>query len=522
MNDQARCGKCGAELDPRLSGPLCASCLLAAAQAGEDSLPATLSSPPSHPPPDEIAAAARRLPYFGDYELLEVVGRGGMGVVYRARQTSLGRIVAVKTMLPTICVDDAAWRRFHAEAEAAARLDHPGIVSIFEIGDFGGTSYFSMAYVPGESLAERLRRDVLPPREAARIVAEVARAVHAAHEKGVVHRDLKPANILLDANGAARVTDFGLAKLLDQAAGLTVAGQIMGTPGYMAPEQALGELDRIGPATDVYALGALLYALLVGRPPFAAESAAATLRQTVEAEVVSPRLLVPATPRDLEAIVLRALAKRTAARFESAAEMADDLERFLRGAPVRSRPPGPFERLMRGRWTAALALPQLSGLLGAALLIASFFIENPHPSDGALFGGLWYRLSTHDHLFGSLALVAALTVVLLTARERYRLLLAVCVPLLWLGTYGAQVIDAHGALPPESLFTPGELRGFQFDAEGLQRERWRRAKMFHNRPAFRSRSFWLFALGFIAVAGGAWGGRLRQSREQAPPLPWRG
>ncbi|MDB5391785.1 MAG: repeat-containing protein [Planctomycetaceae bacterium] len=303
--------------------------------------------------------------YFGDYELLAEIARGGMGVVYKARQINLNRIVALKMILAGQLADDSDVKRFQAEAEAAARLDHPGIVPIFEIGQHEGQHYFSMAYVEGESLARKVANGPLPPREAAEMVRKVAEAVEYAHQKGIIHRDLKPANVLLDQAGEPRVTDFGLAKQLKADSNLTGTGQILGTPSYMPPEQAGGHVDQAGPRSDVYALGAILYCLLTGRPPFQAANPVDTLLQVLEAEPVAPRQLNPRLPRDLETICLKCLRKEPEKRYRSAAEFAEDLRRFVNHAPIVARPVGAVERTLKwARRRPALAALIVVGLTG--------------------------------------------------------------------------------------------------------------------------------------------------------------
>ena len=219
--------------------------------------------------------------YFGDYELEREIARGGMGVVYKARQVKLNRPVALKMILAGNLAGEAEVRRFYLEAEAAANLDHPGIVPIYEVGQHEGQHYFSMGFVEGQSLAHRVAEGPLPPREAAALMVQIAEAVQYAHEKGVIHRDLKPGNVLLDTQGRPKVTDFGLVKKLQSDSGLTASGQIMGTPSYMPPEQAQGRSD-IGPLADVYSLGAMLFCLLTGRPPFQADNVMETLKQVLE------------------------------------------------------------------------------------------------------------------------------------------------------------------------------------------------------------------------------------------------
>jgi serine/threonine-protein kinase len=285
---------------------------------------------------------------FGDFELVRELGRGGMGVVYEARQRSLNRTVALKMVLRGELASAADRQRFRAEAEAAARLVHPNIVQVYEVGDVAGQPYFAMQYVPGATLARRLADGPLPPNEAAAMVAAVARGVDIAHQNGVLHRDLKPANILL-AGASPKVTDFGLAKLIDAGGSLTQTGAIIGTPSYMAPEQARAE-KQLTPAADVYALGAILYECLTGRPPFQAATALDTLMLVLEQDAVPPRLLNPGVPRDMETICLKCLEKSPNRRYSSAADLATDLEAFVNGEPIAARPSGLasyFDRLFQ-------------------------------------------------------------------------------------------------------------------------------------------------------------------------------
>jgi serine/threonine-protein kinase len=287
---------------------------------------------------------------FGDYELHEEIGRGGMGVVYRATQKSLGRTVALKMLLRRDLASPADLARFRSEAEAAARLDHPGIVSIFEVGECEGHPFYSMQFVEGTTLSRRLAAGRLPPREAAALLAEVADAVQAAHDRGVLHRDLKPSNILIDALGEPHVSDFGLAKRLEGDASVTHTGAILGTPCYMSPEQAAGSRGDVGPTSDVWSLGAILYQMLTGRPPFQAATPMDTLLAVLESDPPVPRSLERGVDRDLEMIALKSLQKPQDLRYASATDLAADLRSFLAGEPVAARRGGfsdVFARLFR-------------------------------------------------------------------------------------------------------------------------------------------------------------------------------
>ncbi len=332
----------------------------------------------------QTLTAGRR---FGDYELLEEVGRGGMGVIFKARQVSLDRLVALKMILAGTYASEDAVERFKAEARAAANLEHPGIVPIYEIGELDGQHFFSMAFIDGGSLQQQLADGPLPPLVAARLVRQVADALDHAHAHGIIHRDIKPHNILLTAEWGARsaeqgeaadlslrgphaehlipkVSDFGLAKMTQQESGRTASGETMGTPSYMPPEQAAGHSREVGPRSDVYSLGAVLYSLLTGRPPFQAASAMDTLRQVIEQEAVPLRQLNPVVPRDLETIALKCLQKEPARRYASARELADELGRFLDGQLILARPVGTLERAWRwGKRNRAIAIALVAVML---------------------------------------------------------------------------------------------------------------------------------------------------------------
>jgi WD40 repeat protein/tRNA A-37 threonylcarbamoyl transferase component Bud32 len=326
--------------------------------------------------------------YIGDYELLEELGRGGMGVVYKARQSKLNRLVALKMILAGEYAGDKEVARFRTEAEAVARLQHPNIVQIFEVGEHDGHPYFSLEFVDGGSLAQQLDGTPLPPQQAARLVETLARAMHAAHQAGVVHRDLKPANVLLTADGTPKITDFGLAKKLGDAAGPTGSNAIMGTPSYMAPEQAGGGSKEVGPAADVYALGAILYELLTGRPPFKASTPLDTVLQVVSDEPVPPRKLQSKTPRDLETICLKCLHKAPGRRYASAEALADDLRRFQAGEPIAARPVGTVERaakwVRRNPIVATLAFAVVAALLlGTAVSTVFGLLANANAQEAS-------------------------------------------------------------------------------------------------------------------------------------------
>lgn len=349
--------------------------LLIADVAGKDQEAATLSGGSAG------TESLFTLPHqFGDYELLEEVGRGGMGVVFRAHQKSLKRDVAVKMILRGELASDVDRERFRVEAEAAGRLDHPGIVPIYEVGEIDGYCYFSMKYVAGETLSERLAAGPLSPRETAVILSRVSRAVQAAHQQGILHRDLKPSNIMLDENSQPHITDFGLAKRESDNEHLTRTGAVLGTPAYMAPEQAGGMRGNVGPVSDVYSLGSVLYHMLTGQPPFQAASPVDIVLLVLEQDPLPPRVVNPTVDRDLEMIALRCLQKPTDLRYASAEALATDLDAYLNDESISARS-GRMSQVM-SRWfreTHHAPILQNWGMLwmwhSLALLIACWLTQ---------------------------------------------------------------------------------------------------------------------------------------------------
>jgi serine/threonine protein kinase/Tfp pilus assembly protein PilF len=418
------CRNCGAAIPPDSPQQSCGACLL------ETGLP-----------PDEAVAGggdpgsqSPTLMDFGDYELLEQIGRGGQGVVFRARQKSLNRIVALKVIGLGQWATKAHLKRFRQEAEAAARLEHPGIVPIHEVEERDGSCYFSMKFVEGGQLDEVIRREPVPIRRAVELIAKMARTVHYAHEHGILHRDIKPGNILLDAKGEPHLTDFGLARLVESESTVTRTMEVLGTPSYMAPEQAVGNNAAVTNRTDVYGLGAVLYQLLTGHPPFAGGTTYETIKLLEDTETRAPRLWNPKIDRDLSTICLKCLEKDPKHRYSSALALAEDLEHWLRHEPIQARHSGVFAR--GNRWvrrnpTSALLVACLAALAAAVgwivwkselirqplttgIAVLPFENLSPDPNNGYFADGI------QDEILTRLSSIADLRVISRTSTQRYQ------------------------------------------------------------------------------------------------------
>ncbi|HEY7002438.1 MAG TPA: protein kinase [Candidatus Udaeobacter sp.] len=382
------CQKCGAEIFADAPEGLCTACLFETGLnlLAHDSV-AGIGDPGRHdvtrsPHRKKTPGSVKTFADFGDYELMEVIGRGGQGVVYRARQKSLNRIVALKVIGLGHWASDAHLKRFRREAEAAASLDHSGIVPIYEVGERDGSCYFSMKLVEGGQLDALVKREPMPIRQAVELIAKVARIVHYAHEHRILHRDIKPGNILLDQKGEPHLTDFGLARLVETESTVTRTMEILGTPSYMAPEQAVGNNELVRSVTDVYGLGAVLYQLLTGQPPFAGGTTYETIKLLLDTEPRQPRSLNPKIDRDLSTVCLKCLEKDPNRRYSSALGLAEDLERWLKHEPILARRTGIFTRgrkWVRRNPTSALLAASLVALAaaGAWIISKSEFIRHP-------------------------------------------------------------------------------------------------------------------------------------------------
>ena len=375
------CPQCSKPLASDAPLGLCPECLLKAALAGQSLIQSDATGQFQHRASETGAVAVAtgtRLKYFGDYELLEEIARGGMGVVWKAQQTRLNRTVALKMIRAGALASGDDVRRFLREAEAAANLQHPNIVAIHEVGEHDGQHYFSMDYVEGRDLGTLVKDGPLSPRRTARYVKITAEAIHFAHQRGTLHRDLKPQNVLIDDADQPRITDFGLAKIMKDDSQLTQSGVVMGSPSYMPPEQAAGQHGDIGPTSDVYSLGAMLYELLTGLPPFRGATAMATLREVMEAEPAAPRRLKADIPPDLETICLKCLEKSPSARYPTARALAEELDRFLNGEPIQARPASPVRKAVSWarRHPGALAAVAALAIVTLAFGVFYLFEEN--------------------------------------------------------------------------------------------------------------------------------------------------
>src|SRR5213596_3019636 len=440
------CRKCGAKIFSDAPKGLCTACMLETAlgilpdavaevdsSAGSlDELSRDNTKPTSGV--KEAVRAAAMLGELGDYELLEEIGRGAQGVVFRARQKSLNRTVALKVISLGQWASEAHLKRFRREAEAAASLDHPSIVPIYEVGERDGSCYFSMKFVEGGQLDEVVRRKPMSIRQAAELIGKVARIVHYAHEHRILHRDIKPGNILLDQKSEPHLTDFGLARLVESESTVTRTMEVLGTPSYMAPEQAVGNNAAISSLTDVYGLGAVLYQLLTGNPPFAGGTTYETIKLLLDTEPRPPRLLNPKVDRDLSTICLKCLEKDPQRRYSSALALAEDLERWLKHEPIQARRTGVFTRgrkWVRRNPTTTLLAASLVALAAAAgwIVWKSEFVHHPITTGIAVlpFGNLsedkenaFFADGIQDDILTKLAKIADLKVISRTSVMPYR------------------------------------------------------------------------------------------------------
>jgi len=440
------CRKCGAKIFSDAPEGLCARCVLKIAlQMPPEGSVAGVADPGGMDKPsrgDATAApdgkkatrAAELLGELGDYELLEEIGRGGQGVVFRARQKSLNRTVALKVISLGQWASKAHLKRFRLEAEAAARLEHPGIVPIHEVGERDGQCYFSMKFIEGGQLDEVTKREPMSIRQAVELIAKVTRTVHYAHEHGILHRDIKPGNILVDQKGEPHLTDFGLARLVETESTVTRTMEVLGTPSYMAPEQAVGDNAAISSVTDVYGLGAVLYQLLTGQPPFAGGTTYETIKLLLDTEPRQPRQLNPKIDRDLSTICLKCLEKDPTRRYPSALALAEDLERWLKHEPIQARRTGIFaggKKWVRRNPSRALLAASLVALAAAAgwIVWKSEFIRHPVTNGVAVLpfenlspdsDNAYFADGIQEEILTRLASIAGLKVISRTSTQQYQ------------------------------------------------------------------------------------------------------
>src|SRR5438067_8820120 len=418
------CTECGATVFADAPQGVCSVCLFRTGLASLDNEDDEAFKP----------TIARMLKDFGDYELLQEIGRGGQGIVYRARQKSLNRMVALKVIGLAHWATEAHVKRFRMEAEAAASLNHPCIVPIYEVGERDGACYFSMGLVDGGQLDAVAKREPMPIRHAAELIAKLARAVSYAQEHGILHRAIKPGNILLDAKGEPHLPDFGLARLVETESTVTRTMEVLGTPSYMAPEQAVGNNASVTSATDIYGLGAVLYQLLTGHAPFAGGTTYETVRLVLDTEPRQPRLLNPKVDRDLNTICLKCLDKDPQRRYPSALALAEDIERWLKHEPIRARRTGLVTRgrkWVRRNPSSALLAASLVALAAAAgwIVWKSEFMARPLANGSAVLPSenlsedkehAFFADAVHDDMSIKLAKIADLKVISRTSVMQYR------------------------------------------------------------------------------------------------------
>lgn len=419
-------------------------------------------------------------PCFSKFETIELLGQGGMGTVWKARQKDLPRTVALKVLNAGKLARASELKRFKIEASAAAKLQHPSLVSIYEVGEEHGCSYFTMEYVEGQTLAQLLRGTPLEPRQAAELLLAMAEAIHYAHSRGVLHRDIKPGNVIVDAAGRPRIMDFGLAKELYLESSVTESNAVVGTPSYMSPEQAEGKTAEVSPKSDVYSLGAVLYEAVTGRPPFRAHNLSETLRQVIGDAPALPRSVNPKVPRDLETICLKCLQKEPVRRYQSAQDFADELGRFLRKEPIRARPigiPARAWRILRRNPVAAGSMGAIATLLVVMAVAAVFARQSLLSANGLLAQTTAEMLQLQLEKFATLLQDVAASPLLVDATERgdksaVKALLASThekvkssQELKWLATEPFEnwnVIDLDGQLIARTALNTGDQRsGFQ-------------------------------------------------------------
>ena len=383
------CGKCGANIPAEARQEVCPACVLETGLVLLVEQNEEIINRATTPRKAGATRSAKMLGDFGDYELLEEIGRGGQGVVYRARQKSLNRTVALKVIGLGYWATEAHLKRFRREAEAAASLDHSGIVPIYEVGERDGSCYFSMKLVEGGQLDEVVKREPMPVRRAVELIAKLARTVHYAHEHGILHRDIKPGNILLDQKGEPHLTDFGLARLVETESTVTRTMEVLGTPSYMAPEQAVGNNAAVSHATDVYGLGAVLYQLLTAHPPFSGGTTYETIKLLLDTEPRQPRLWNPKIDRDLATICLKCLEKDPQRRYSSALALAEDLERWLKHEPIRAKRSGFFMHGRKWLWRNPITAVLIASLVALVVAVGvivwkSELVRRPFPASIAV------------------------------------------------------------------------------------------------------------------------------------------